>query len=414
MILESHEFDIGPEVDELFVVDFEWQLSLIDMFCWFSACCICKWLARICCWCWCWSWFTMAAFSMRIGAIICIFPSSWFVDMWLLLFWLDMSTNFWTLISLYCSVDFCCAFVWLCAFDSLVVPLIAAIGFGMFVVTTDGILDNCCCCGVAVELVCALTVGGGICELLALLSGRFCSVKDLRLDDINFNLLSFLLDDDFCAFGTAILLSLISADWRAGLLSFFSDFFVSVSLLELFDDDNSNFDLVFDANVSDDFLLVSLVGGGGWLTGIPDVFVVWSLFKLKLESLRSLRADEKPLLELVRFDICVFDERSDFSLLNNFNLSNIECLVGVAGAPFITILPLPPMWFCTAYGLAGILHTVCCRKLEFRTNTQKEKERRKNENDKMQQTENEINFRVCIMNLKVTKKKRLNVYNLIN
>lgn len=41
---------------------------------------------------------------------------------------------------------------------------------------------------------------------------------------------------------------------------------------------------------------------------VLDVDVVWddgmaeSLFKLMLESLRSLRADEKPLLELVRFD----------------------------------------------------------------------------------------------------------------
>lgn len=212
----------------------------------------------------------------------------------------------------------------------------AAIGFGMFVFTMAGILVDC-----GVVLVCAFALTAavdGICEMVALISVRFGS-DDFRFDEINFNLLSFLVDAVFCTFGTAILLSLISADIRAGLLSFFSDFFVKVSLLALFDEDDSSFDFVLVAGVSD--LVFALVCGGWLTTGIPDDFVVCSLFKLKLESLRSLRADENPLLELVRFDICAFDERSDFSLLNNFNLSSIECLVGVAGAPFITILPLP-------------------------------------------------------------------------
>lgn len=112
---------------------------------------------------------------------------------------------------------------------------------------------------------------------LALFAG--CSVNDFRLDDINFNLLSFLLDPDFCTFGTAILLSLMSADIRAGLLSFLSDLlFVNVSLFELFDDDDSSsLDLVFDAVELSDFF-ASFDGccgaGTGWLTGIPDVFVV--------------------------------------------------------------------------------------------------------------------------------------------
>ena len=35
---------------------------------------------------------------------------------------------------------------------------------------------------------------------------------------------------------------------------------------------------------------------------VCDDGIFESLFKLMLESLRSLRADEKPLLELVRFD----------------------------------------------------------------------------------------------------------------
>uniref|UniRef100_A0A8W7PDT1 Uncharacterized protein n=1 Tax=Anopheles coluzzii TaxID=1518534 RepID=A0A8W7PDT1_ANOCL len=51
------------------------------------------------------------------------------------------------------------------------------------------------------------------------------------------------------------------------------------------------------------------------------------LSRLRLESLRSLRADEKPLLELVRFEICDFwAARSCFSLLlNSLNLSSMEC-----------------------------------------------------------------------------------------
>lgn len=113
--------------------------------------------------------------------------------------------------------------------------------------------------------------GGGI--PLALLVGG--SVNDFRLDEMSFNLLSFLLDADFCTFGTAILLSLISADIRAGLFSFLSDFFVNVSLFELFDDDDddsNSLDLVFVAVELSDFF-VSFDGCGAGV-GIPDVFVV--------------------------------------------------------------------------------------------------------------------------------------------
>lgn len=110
--------------------------------------------------------------------------------------------------------------------------------------------------------------GGGICEMPLALLDVVCSVSDFRLDEINFNLLSFLLDVDFCTFGTAILLSLISADIRAGLLSFLSDFFVNVSLLELFDDDddNNSLDFVFDAAELSDFFVsfdCCCCGGGG-------------------------------------------------------------------------------------------------------------------------------------------------------
>lgn len=72
------------------------------------------------------------------------------------------------------------------------------------------------------------------------------------------------------------------------------------------------------------------------------VVVGCPLSRLRLESLRSLRADEKPLLELVRFEICDFwAARSCFSLLlNSLNLSSIECFwwfwAGLVGM-FVTL-----------------------------------------------------------------------------
>lgn len=199
--------------------------------------------------------------------------------------------------------------------------------------------------------------GAGICDRLVLLSDRF-SINDLRFAT-GFNLLSAFVDG-FCTFGTAdLLLSHTSLDIRAGLFSFFSDFFVSVSLLLVFDEDDNSFDLDLVVMGSGFFKIL-----GAPCTEVPDAlpFGIWSLFKLRLESLRSLRAEENPLLELVRFDICAFDDRSDFSLLNIFNLSSIECLVDVTAVPFATILPL--LFGCIVYGLVGILQTFCCRKLK--------------------------------------------------
>uniref|UniRef100_A0A182UP66 Uncharacterized protein n=1 Tax=Anopheles merus TaxID=30066 RepID=A0A182UP66_ANOME len=67
------------------------------------------------------------------------------------------------------------------------------------------------------------------------------------------------------------------------------------------------------------------------------------LSRLRLESLRSLRADEKPLLELVRFEICDFwAARSCFSLLlNSLNLSSMECFwaEGLLVAGMLVTLP---------------------------------------------------------------------------
>lgn len=68
-----------------------------------------------------------------------------------------------------------------------------------------------------------------------------------------------------------------------------------------------------------------------------------------LESLRSLRAEENPLLELVRLEVWVLvDDLSDLSFLNSFSLSSIECLVPVVGGAFVGLV-------VTEYGLAGIL-----------------------------------------------------------
>lgn len=152
-------------------------------------------------------------------------------------------------------------------------------------------------------------MGPGICDRLVLLSDLTSSFFGAGTI---FNLLSVLLEV-FGIFGGAILLSMTCSP-RAGLLSFFSPFLPFKPSLLPFLDDDFDFELF-----TSDFLMLPVLAGGGW----PS-------FKLRLESLLSLRADENPLLELVRFDICVLEERSDFSLLNNFNLSNMECLMGGA------------------------------------------------------------------------------------
>jgi hypothetical protein len=92
---------------------------------------------------------------------------------------------------------------------------------------------------------------------------------------------------------------------------------------------------------------------------VLEVDVVWddgmfeSLFKLMLESLLSLLAEEKPLLELVRFDSWVFGI-SVLSFPNNFSFPSIDCFTGVCWFCCSTF-PLvnnDPLW---VYGLDGIL-----------------------------------------------------------
>lgn len=201
--------------------------------------------------------------------------------------------------------------------ECLVVPLIAAIGFGMFV-PTDA---NCCgfgCCNCDAKLV--FVVSGlrptGTCNLAC---GILCIFVggELSAPIPLFSVLSFL--SPFAAF-------------LAGAGTF-DEAFVDAEALAVSDFFERLFVLDVDV-VCDDGMLESL-------------------FKLMLESLRSLRAEEKPLLELVRFDSCVFGI-SVLSLPKSFSLPSIDCLTGVCCCccrfPFVSSDPL--FW---VYGLVGIL-----------------------------------------------------------
>lgn len=171
-----------------------------------------------------------------------------------------------------------------------VVPLIAAIGLGMLVM--GWIIAFGCSCGGAEQgfmsvLISTLrTIGGGGCfggktGCWNFIDGPFCS----------FEIFSSSTDFAFSFFSSFEPEGLRSGGGNEA--SFF---------------DPSSFD-GFDA-LAVSFLL--LEGAGRFK----------SLFKLRLES---LRADENPLLELVRFD--VWDLERSLSLLNNFSLSSIECFV---------------------------------------------------------------------------------------
>lgn len=96
-----------------------------------------------------------------------------------------------------------------------------------------------------------------------------------------------------------------------------------------FDDSDCDDDVaIFDDFVDDELVLAVAVLISLFLLLTLPLFAVEgdgifeSLLRLKLES---LRAEEKPLLELVRFDKCVL--LRSLSLLNNLSLSSIECLV---------------------------------------------------------------------------------------
>lgn len=149
---------------------------------------------------------------------------------------------------------------------------------------------------------------------------------------------------------------------RAGLFSFFSSFSLPVALVaDDFCELPKSFDC-FDCLPEGSLLRLAVTETAGGL--ICDR---WPSFRLRLESLRSLRADEKPLLELVRFETCdLLDELwllGVLSLLKSFSLSSIECLVAAVVA-VATIGPLAVLCGMDPFGrlgggpcgLVGILH----------------------------------------------------------
>lgn len=198
-----------------------------------------------------------------------------------------------------------------------VVPLIAAIGFGIpvptegdcslvdgtepvFVVAVSGLRPTCTC-NLACGILC-IFVGGG--ESTATLIPLWLSPDVLRL----IWLLSFLV---------------LVAAFAAGTFDVVFAGFDASHFFELF---------VLDVDV------------------VCDDGMFESLLRLMLESLLSLLADEKPELELVRFDSCVFGI-SVLSLPKSFSLPSIDCFAGVcwfccSTFPFVSSEPL--------YGLAGI------------------------------------------------------------
>lgn len=321
--IDSHELavDMGP-VDELTWVDFEWTLSFIsERFCWLS-CCGC------CC---CWWWWLCIGFVWLTNSLLLFLAAvallrSWLFDM--IWFALDMQVT--SLTSTTFCTDLCGAMV-----GVFVVPLMAAIGFGMLVI-------------VGAFVTWMATVAFGF-RLAAVVEPVFAT------DDI-FNLLSAAV------FVWCVLDVRLSFN-ASVLLSFLSNFFAfNASRLPLFGAMASNFCFDFGWGISTFFR---------WLAGAGSDDardVDWTptpSFKLKLESLCSLRADEMPLLELVCFDMCILDERSIFSLWKNFNLSIIECFIGNA-VPFISAGSLACIGCWLTVGILHLTTDGCWRKLKMK------------------------------------------------
>lgn len=142
-------------------------------------------------------------------------------------------------------------------------------------------------------------------------------------------------------FGVASLDSLS----RAGSFGLFLDFsLLLVLLLDLlrFEEDSlgafelTNLDLTFFPDLSFDNVSFCCLKALGPIK-LDDLICVFCVFddslRLKLESDLSLFADENPLEELVRFEtavvlLCCFSLLV-LSLLKSFNLSSMECFVGV-------------------------------------------------------------------------------------
>lgn len=165
-----------------------------------------------------------------------------------------------------------------------VVPLIAAIGFGMLVmgcIIAFGWSGGGAELGfVSVRISIFRMTGGGCWNFIG---GPFWSFKAFSIStDFAFSFLSGFDPDALITGGSS------------------DDSFFDPSSLEGFDDLAVSVFLLFE----------------------DGVWRFESLFRLRLES---LRAEEKPLLELVRFE--VWDLERSLSLLNSFSLSSMECFV---------------------------------------------------------------------------------------
>lgn len=349
---DSHEdaVDIGP-VDELTCVDFEWILSFMSAkFCWLNCCCCCRW----------WWWWSIPLVSLTSNSSLLLMWLWWMllfvvtvavavITLLLLLLLLLQSRLFdmiWFALDMLALSTIC---TYLCGGGvtsvGFVVPLMAAIGLGMLVI----------CVGTLATVALGLTTG-----IEPIFVADVIGADD---DEEIFNLLSAPLPPVFvwCNFDDFLSVSVV--------LSFFSTFLAfNVSRLPLFGVIANNFCFALADAISGFFKWFP--GAGNDDARDVDCGLPTLSFKLKLESLCSLRADDMPLLELVVcFDMCILDERSIFSLLKNFNLSNIECFIVGEAVPFSSMASLA----CITCWLAvvGILHLAivcccccCCRKLQ--------------------------------------------------
>lgn len=218
--------------------------------------------------------------------------------------------------------------------SGFVVPLMKAVGFGMPVPAVGPLLGAAVAASeMAVEDVAdfmpPLALGGCSCEMLERLSDR--DGVDLMADDCFDVLEAVIFESGKCS------VLFLASDSRELMLRV----------------EPSNLDLLLAAamvgmpSAAVGFLLAVAVGGASTRAGCTGTVCCWwwrcccccccwCSFKLRLESLRSLRADEKPLLELVRLEICdlldaaAADDDADDDgtlsvLLNSFSFSSIDC-----------------------------------------------------------------------------------------
>lgn len=209
---------------------------------------------------------------------------------------------------------------WVSGAGGFVVPLMKAVGLGIPVPTAPG-----------TEII---VLGGWICEeRLLRLSDRTSS---LRPREVGFGTGGSCLVGTFGIFGADSLGS-IGASIRDGVFSLR----LVVEQILLVEPKSLDFDLAATGMESSDFLPRDCC----WFWWF-NIFCCCCCcceggccsLRLMLESLRSLRADENPLLELVRFEVCVFvEDRSDLSCLKSFSLSSMECFVPDVGVALLVL-----------------------------------------------------------------------------